>query len=138
MTMAKTRRRSTETVTTWNRQVFDVIRPEDLPRGERLRYAASEHDEMTMPQAIQVTDREGRWAVYVPVEGDGGIPPEDRPQDRSMDGSGLRFTRLEHDEAGGLIKLQVRDRDGRTAQYVPLEIDGKMVRPRLMKSTAHH
>jgi hypothetical protein len=52
---------------------FDVLEPEDRPRdtygdGRSLRFITSEHDEMAMPQAIEVRDAEGRWAVYVPLE----------------------------------------------------------------------
>ena len=35
--------------------------------GRSLRFTTHEHDEMTMPGAIEVTDAEGRWAVYVPL-----------------------------------------------------------------------
>ncbi|MGE3784779.1 MAG: hypothetical protein AB7H71_18800 [Alphaproteobacteria bacterium] len=67
---------ASDTVTDWNGQVFDVMRPEDRPQdrsgdGRGLRFTTREHDEMTMPQAIEVTDPEGRWAIYVPLEIDG-------------------------------------------------------------------
>jgi hypothetical protein len=70
---------------TLNGQTFDVLEPEDRPRdtygdGRSLRFITSEHDEMTMAQAIEVRDAEGRWAVYVPLEINGKIvrpqPPE--------------------------------------------------------------
>ena len=118
-----------DTVTTWNGQVWDVIGIEDLPAAAPLRYAALEHDEMTMPQAIQVRDREGRWAIYAP-EGERKMRAQDRPQDSSMDGSDLRYTRLEQYESGAPASIEVRDQEGRAAIYVPLEIEGKMVRPR--------
>jgi hypothetical protein len=94
-----------DTVKTWTGQTFDVIEPEDRPRdptmdGRNLRYAALEHDEMTMPQAIQVTDRDGRWAIYVPVEREPKMPPKDRPQDEGMDGRDMLFTPVEHSEDG--------------------------------------
>ena len=65
-----------ETVTTWNGQVFDVLTPEDRPRddgmdGRGLRFTTLEHDEMTMPGAIEVRDAAGRWAIYVPLEIEG-------------------------------------------------------------------
>ena len=49
-------------------QEFDALRPEDRPQdssgdGEGLRFTTHEHDEMNMPQAIEVMDPEGRWAV---------------------------------------------------------------------------
>ena len=59
-------------------QEFDVLRPEDRPQdtsgdGRGLRFTTHEHDEMTMPQAIEVMDPEGRWAVYVPLKKNGKI-----------------------------------------------------------------
>lgn len=62
-----------ETVTDHNGQVFDVLSPEDGPQdksgdGRGLRYRTLEHDEMTMPGAIEVADASGRWAIYVPLE----------------------------------------------------------------------
>ena len=59
-------------------QKFDALRPEDRPQdisgdGEGLRFTTHEHDEMNMPQAIEVMDPEGRWAVYVPLKKNGKI-----------------------------------------------------------------
>ena len=59
-------------------QEFDALRPEDRPQdssgnGWDLRFTTHEHDEMTMPQAIEVMDPEGRWAVYVPLKKNGKI-----------------------------------------------------------------
>ena len=70
---------------TLNGQIFDVLEPEDRPcdtygDGRSLRFITSEHDEMTMPQAIEVSDAEGRWAVYVPLEINGKIVQPQRPQ----------------------------------------------------------
>jgi hypothetical protein len=43
----------------------------------------SEHDEMMMPQAIEVRDAEGRcWAVYMPLGINGKMV---RPQPREQD-----------------------------------------------------
>jgi hypothetical protein len=42
----------------------------------------SEHDEMMMPQAIEVRDAEGRWAVYMPLAINGKMV---RPQPREQD-----------------------------------------------------
>jgi len=61
-----------KTVRDWNGQEFDVLRPEDRPQdsfgdGRELRFTTREHDEMNMPQAIEVMDAEGRWAIYVPL-----------------------------------------------------------------------
>ena len=59
-------------------QEFDALRPEDRPQdtsgdGRGLRFTTSEHDEMNMPQAIEVMDDEGRWAVYVQLTKNGKI-----------------------------------------------------------------
>ena len=70
---------------TLNGPTFDVLVPQDRPRdtygnGRSLRFITSEHDEMTMPQVIEVRYAEGRWAVYVPLEINGKMvrpqPPE--------------------------------------------------------------
>jgi hypothetical protein len=66
---------------THNGQVFDVLKPEDRPQdyfmdGSDLRFEASEHggaEPDLMPQAITITDAQGRWAVYVPLEINGKI-----------------------------------------------------------------
>ena len=39
---------------------------DDMMNGENLTFTTLEHDNMTMPQAIKVADREGRWALYEP------------------------------------------------------------------------
>jgi len=118
---------------TWNGQIFDELRPEGRPRdvrgdGRGLRFRAFEHDEMTMPQAIEV--REGvtqRMAVYVPER----VPePEARPQDGLMDGRALRYTPLAHDDMGVPLSIEVADAEGRRAVYVQMEIDGTIVVPR--------
>jgi len=44
---------------------------------------------MTMPQAIEVRDAEGRWAVYVPVEIHSKMV---RPQPREQDRHSARLT----------------------------------------------
>ena len=58
------------------------------------------------------------------------MPPEDRPQDPHLDGRGLKFETLEH---GGEYPdtmpqaIRLTDRQGRSAGYVLLSIDGKVV-----------
>src|SRR5690348_11256345 len=57
---------------------FDALRPEMKPqdedlRGTALKFEPREHDEMQMPEAIKVTDKEGRWAMYEIVR-DGTTP----------------------------------------------------------------
>jgi hypothetical protein len=58
------------------------------------------------------------------------LEPEDRPQDDGGDGRELRFATREHDEMMMPRAIEVADAKGRWAIYVPLEINGKMVRPR--------
>jgi hypothetical protein len=123
-----------ETVTAWTGQVFDVMRPEDWPQdadgdGRRLRYATSEHDEMMMPQAIEVMDAERRWAIYEPQEVNGKkLAALMRPQDTDGSGNNLRFTPRSH-ERNVPQAIEVVDGEGRRAVYVPLQIEGKAVRP---------
>jgi hypothetical protein len=67
--------KETETI---NGQVFDVLEPDDRPHDEHgdgrgLQFTTHEHDEMTMPGAIEVRDADGRWAIYVPLEHNGKI-----------------------------------------------------------------
>jgi hypothetical protein len=58
------------------------------------------------------------------------LTPEKRPQDPTMDGTGLRFETLEHggeypDTMPQAIKLV--DAEGRSCIYVPITQDGKVV-----------
>jgi hypothetical protein len=58
------------------------------------------------------------------------LAPEDRPQDPSMDGRGLRFETMEHggeypDTMPQAIKLIAAQ--GRSCTYVPIMQDGKVV-----------
>jgi hypothetical protein len=58
------------------------------------------------------------------------MTPEKRPQDPSMNGSGLRFETMEH---GGEYpdtmpqSIKVTDAEGRSCTYVPITQDGKVV-----------
>jgi hypothetical protein len=60
------------------------------------------------------------------------MPPDKRPQDRSLDGAGMTFEALEH---GGEYPdtmpqaIRVTDPLGRSAVYVVLKTDGKPVDP---------
>ena len=58
------------------------------------------------------------------------MTPDKRPQDTHMDGTGLRFETMEHggeypDTMPQAIKLI--DAEGRSAIYVPIAQDGKVV-----------
>jgi hypothetical protein len=50
-------------------------KPQDGCRldGSQFTYEPLEHDEMTMPHVIKVTDKDGRWAMYE-ISTDGGVP----------------------------------------------------------------
>jgi len=103
-------------------------RPQDVPRnGGRLKVETLEHDEQTMPQALRLRDREGRSCIYVPAE---DLSAEQPPQDPDMNGSELRFEMLEHggeypDDMPQVIRIT--DTEGRTCDYVPIEINGRVV-----------
>lgn len=58
------------------------------------------------------------------------LPPERRPQDRQLDGSGLRFETMDHggeypDTMPQAVKLI--DAEGRSCIYVPTMQDGRVV-----------
>ena len=58
------------------------------------------------------------------------MPPEKRPQDPHLDGRGLKFETLEHGGAEPDTMpnaIRVTDPQGRTADYVLLSVDGKVV-----------
>jgi hypothetical protein len=49
-------------------------KPQDQDmEGSGLKFEPLEHDEMTMPHVIKVTDTKGRWALYE-ISSDGGVP----------------------------------------------------------------
>jgi hypothetical protein len=50
------------------------------------------------------------------------LPPEKRPQDRTLDGRGWKFETLEH---GG--EYPDADPQGRPMVYMPIKVDGKVV-----------
>ena len=67
-------------------------RPQDKRRnGIGLSFETLEHDALSTPQALVLTDAEGRSATYVPRE-----DVLDPPQDSRMDGTGLTFDTGEH------------------------------------------
>src|SRR5436305_11385543 len=80
-----------------------------------------------MPQAVQVTDKEGRSCIFVPAE---ELPPEERPQDPYGEGSGLRIGVLEY---GGEYadnmphSIRLTDFEGRSCIYVPIMVEGRVV-----------
>jgi len=121
---------TTDTVTASNGQLFDVIKPEDMPRdangdGSGLWYTSLEHDEMMCAQAIEVMDEAGRWAIYEPVP---KPPPEKRPQDQFGNAAALRIVTGQHDKLRVPWALKVSDHEGRSAVYQPLKMDSKVVR----------
>jgi hypothetical protein len=62
-----------------NTTTFVPVPRNQLPRddaaqtGKDLRFRTLEHNEFDAPHAIEVTDREGRSAVYVLLEVDGVV-----------------------------------------------------------------
>ena len=58
------------------------------------------------------------------------LPPEKRPQDPHLDGTGLRFETLDH---GGEFPdimpqaIKLIDAEGRSCIYVPITQDGRVV-----------
>jgi hypothetical protein len=49
-------------------------KPQDQDmKGGDLTFEPLDHDQMTMPGAIKVTDKEGRWAIYE-ISSAGGVP----------------------------------------------------------------
>ena len=58
------------------------------------------------------------------------LTPEKRPQDPSLDGTGLRFETMEH---GGEYPdtmpqaIELTDAEGRSCIYVPISQDGRVV-----------
>jgi hypothetical protein len=78
------------TATQTFRDLTYTIRPQDLHGdGTGLRFETSEHGgdyPDNMPQAITVTDAQGRWAIYVPLRVNGKIVvPADRALGRDND-----------------------------------------------------
>jgi hypothetical protein len=67
------------------RELTETMRPQDLNGdGTGLRFETGEHGgdfPDPMPQAITVTDAEGRWAVYVPLRVGGKIVVPEPPTD---------------------------------------------------------
>jgi len=114
---------------------FEEMTPEKRPQdpdrnGRDLKFETLEHGGKytdTMPQALRVSDREGRSCIFEPAE---ELAPEQRPQDHYGEGSGLRFRVLEYggeypDNMPQAIRLT--DFEGRACVYVPLTVDGRVV-----------
>ena len=113
---------------------FEEMTPEKRPQDPRrngtgLTFEPVEHGGMcpdTMPQAITLTDTEGRSATYVPEDD----PSQNRPQDPLGTGEGLTFETLAH---GGEYPddmpqaLKVSDPAGNTCLYVPIKENGRVV-----------
>ena len=113
-----------------NLHKFEEMTPEKRPQDPRrdgagLELETLEHDELTTPQAILLTDAEGRSATYVPRE-----EPLEPPQDLLMNGTGLTFATGEHggeypDDMPQLVRLT--DAQGRSCDYVPIRVGGRVV-----------
>ena len=113
---------------------FEEMTPEKPPQdplrdGSGLTFETLEHGGVypdSMPQAILLTDAEGRSCMYVPQE----TAPGNRPQDLGGDGRSLQFETLEHageypDDMPQLIK--VTDGENRSCIYAPIRVKGRVV-----------
>ena len=115
---------------------FEPMTPEKRTQdeagdGSGLRFQTLEQGGAcpdTMPQAILVTDLQGRSCTYVPAKQ--SVVEKYRPQDLTLDGTELDFETLNHggeypDKMPQLIRLT--DPEGRTSDYVPITVDGRVV-----------
>jgi hypothetical protein len=115
---------------------FEEMTPEKRPQdhhrrdGRGLRFETLEHggaEPDVMPQAIRVMDLDDRYCTFVPKE---EPPPDQRPQDKWMDGRDLRYERLtfggEYDD-NMPMSIRVTDREGRSCVYVPITVEGRVV-----------
>ena len=107
-------------------------RPQDPHRNRRaLKFETLEHGGKypdTMPQALRVSDREGRSCIFEPAE---ELGPEERPQDRSLGGESLTFEVLEYggdydDDMPMSIRLTDHP-ERRSCIYVPITVEGRLV-----------
>jgi hypothetical protein len=104
-------------------------RPQDPNRdGAGLRFETAEHGYDGCPEAIVLTDPDGRQCTYI-VEQQFS-ETSNRPSDPSGDGKNLKIETREH---GGEYPddmpqaLRVSDDQGRVALYRPTMEDGKVV-----------
>jgi hypothetical protein len=104
-------------------------RPQEFEAGS-LTFAPLEHHGFDLfPEALEVTDGEGRSCIYVPDQ-EGEVFSDSRPRDETMDGKGLRFETLSHGgEYPDLMPQHVRvtDAQGRSCVYAPEKVDGRVV-----------
>jgi hypothetical protein len=104
-------------------------RPQEIEAGS-LTFTPLEHHGFDLfPEALEVTDREGRSCIYVPDQ-EAEVFPDSRPRDETMDGKGLRFETLAHGgEYPDRMPQQVRvtDAQGRSGVYAPVKVDGRVV-----------
>jgi hypothetical protein len=104
-------------------------RPQEIEAGS-LTFTPLEHHGFDLfPEALEVTDQEGRSCVFVP-EQEVEVFSDSRPRDETMDGKGLRFETIAH---GGEYpdrtpqQVRVTDAQGRSCVYAPVKLDGRVV-----------
>jgi len=115
---------------------FEEMTPEKRPQDESgdgtgLMFETLEHGGAcpdTMPQALRITDAEGRSCIYVPIEEP--VLENNRPQDPTLEGNGLEFETRDHggeypDKMPQMIR--VTDPDGRSCDYEPIKVEGRVV-----------
>ena len=117
---------------------FRPIEPGDMPQdpdrsARGWRYEVLEHggrEPDAMPQWIEVTDAEGRSAIYEALE---PANPADRPQDDGGSGVSWSFKLRDHDSEGVPQTVVGRDPEGREALYSPLRNEGVVGRWELVR-----
>ncbi|MEA2936348.1 MAG: hypothetical protein QOD74_2994 [Variibacter sp.] len=104
-------------------------RPQEIEAGS-LTFTPLEHHGFDLfPEALEITDREGRSCIFVP-EQEEEVFSDSRPRDQTMNGKGLRFETLSHGvEYTDRMPQQVRvtDAQARSSVYAPVKVDGKVV-----------
>jgi hypothetical protein len=104
-------------------------RPQEIEAGS-LTFTPLEHHGFDLfPEALEVTDWEGRSCIFIP-EQEAEVFSDSRPRDETMDGNGLIFETLAH---GGEYpdrmpeQVRVADAKGRSCVYAPVKVDGRVV-----------
>ena len=105
--------------------------PSGLAQGwsfKVLEHGGSEPD--AMPQWIEVTDGQGRSAIYNAMD---PVNPDDRPQDQGGGGKDWSFETRDHDGNGVPQSIIGSDREGRQTIYSPLKNEGVIGRWELVR-----
>jgi hypothetical protein len=80
------------------KKLTEDMRPQDPTLdGSTMKFQTLEHGGQfpdTMPQAIKVTDEQGRWCIYVPIKGLDGNPVQSHGYDVNVETGGRWQTPL--------------------------------------------